>query len=161
MNKKKQSPLFGVGGVTLLTVLLVLALTMFAVLTLSTAQADMRLSEKNARALKDYYIADSKAVSLQAKAAALWPVGSVKPESTVMLNALTDEYDVGVGDTDQGLIFFCDIPVTDTGQMLQLTLLLFPPDAAERWQVAQWQFVPPPAQMWDEPGLPVSVDGLF
>jgi hypothetical protein len=157
MNEKKQSPLFGVGGVTLLTVLLVLSLTMFAVLTLSSAQADLRLSEKNARAVRDYYGADSKAVRLQAKAAALWPLDRPRPEASAMQNALAADYDLKVWSAMKGLMIYCDIPITAGGQTLKLALLLNPPDSAERWRIEQWQFAPPATELWDEPGLPVWI----
>ena len=155
MNTKKQSPLFGVGGVTLLTVLLVLALTMFAVLTLSSAQADMRLSGKNARAVEEYYAADKAAVTLQAQAAAMWPVGELRPEAAAVRNALAADYDLGVSEQEDGLMFFCDIPIADAGQVLRLTMFLAPPGSLSRWRIEQWQFVPPAVEFWEEPTLPV------
>ena len=155
MSEKKQSPLFGVGGVTLLTVLLILALTMFAVLTLSSAQADMRLSEKNARTVGEYYTADNKAVVLQAQAAALWPVGAERPRCADIQRALAFEHDLDVTEQGDGLMFFCHIPIAEAGQTLQLALLLAPPGFTCRWQVKQWQFVPPLTEIWAEPGLPV------
>ncbi|MCL1976157.1 MAG: hypothetical protein FWG61_08365 [Firmicutes bacterium] len=155
MNEKNNSPHFGVGGITLLTVLLVLSLTMFAVLTLSSAQADMRLSEKNARAVQEYYIADTKAVSLQAQAAALWPSGQVLPPLDYMQNTLNMNYDLALSTRDNGLMFFCDIPINNKGQTLQLALYLAPPENPVRWRIEQWQFVPPLVEIWDEPVLPV------
>jgi hypothetical protein len=157
MNDKKQIALFGVGGVILLTVLLVLALTMFAVLTLSSAQADMRLSAKNARAVSDYYAADSKAVRLQALATAMWPADQPRPDAMDVLSALGTEYDLGVSEQNRGLMFFCDIPINEAGQILQLALFLSPPESIRRWQVKQWQFVPPATEIWDEPTLPVWI----
>lgn len=155
MSEKRQNPLFGVGGMTLLTVLLVLVLTMFAVLTVSSAQADMRLSEKNARAVSDYYAADHAAVRLQAKAADMWPLDQPKPNVSVMLKELAADYDLRVNDWDDGLMFSCDIPITATGQILQLTLFLAPPGSAARWRIEQWQFIPPATELFDEPVLPV------
>jgi hypothetical protein len=163
MNEKKHSPLFGVGGVTLLTVLLVLALTMFAVLTLSSAQADMRLSEKNARAASDYYRADSGAVYLQAMAAELWDVGPPRPylgglaSELGSLSVLSDS-EVSVSEQGQGLMIYCDIPINSAGQLLQVALYLAPPENSERWRVEQWQVVPPPSAAGSgEPGLPVWI----
>jgi hypothetical protein len=155
MNEKKQSPLFGVGGVTLLTVLLVLALTMFAVLTLSSAQADLRLSEKNAHSVRGYYAADSKAVRLQAKAAAMWPLGRPRPAAFEMENALAADYDITVWSEMMGLMIHCDIPILAGEQTLKLVMHLAPPEDAGRWRVEKWQFVPPDMEISDEPGLPV------
>lgn len=49
------------GGGSLLTVFAVLALTVFALLSLSTVRADVRLGDAAASAVTDYYEADSKA----------------------------------------------------------------------------------------------------
>lgn len=57
---KNASPI-GVGVVTILTVLLVLSLTIFSTLTLSTARADLALSQRNADTVQAYYKADAQA----------------------------------------------------------------------------------------------------
>lgn len=49
------------GGGSLLTVFAVLALTVFALLSLSTVRADVRLGDAAASAVADYYEADGKA----------------------------------------------------------------------------------------------------
>ena len=155
MNEKKQNPLFGVGGVILLTVLLVLALTMFAVLTLSSAQADMRLSEKNARAAAEYYAADTQAVQLQAQAAYLWLPDQPRPAAAAMQEALAAPYEVAVSEQGSGLMISGSIPINAAGQTLQVALYLAPPEKEERWRVEQWQSTPPPTEIWQEPPLPV------
>lgn len=71
MEKKNVLPSpIGVGVITLITVLLVLCLTIFSILTYSSAQADMRLSEVNAEAVAAYYDADAEAAELYAQFAA-------------------------------------------------------------------------------------------
>lgn len=62
---KDSSPI-GVGVVTILTVLLVLILTIFSALTLSTARADLALSQRNADTVQAYYAADAQAAKLYA-----------------------------------------------------------------------------------------------
>lgn len=57
---KNASPI-GVGVVTILTVLLVLGLTIFSTLTLSTARGDLALSQRNADTVQAYYKADAQA----------------------------------------------------------------------------------------------------
>jgi uncharacterized membrane protein len=56
-----------VGGSSLLVIFGVLCLTVFAVLALSTAQADARLSRKGAEAAADYYAADTRAEEILAQ----------------------------------------------------------------------------------------------
>ena len=63
MSKPNSSPV-GVGVITILTVLLVLCLTIFASLTLTSARADLALSQRNAETVRAYYRADAEAVEL-------------------------------------------------------------------------------------------------
>lgn len=55
------------GGSSLLTVFAVLALTVFALLSLATVRADVRLADASARATADYYAADCKAQEILAQ----------------------------------------------------------------------------------------------
>ena len=59
MNKTR-SPI-GVGVVTLCMVLMVLCLAVFSALTFASAQADLRLSQRNAETVSAYYQADTQA----------------------------------------------------------------------------------------------------
>lgn len=51
----------GVGVISCITVLLVLILSVFSCLTLSTARADYALAQRNAETVRSYYEADSEA----------------------------------------------------------------------------------------------------
>ena len=61
MKKNNAVSLPAVGGSSLLVVFCVLCLTVFALLSLSTVQAEKRLSDKAAQAVADYYRADLEA----------------------------------------------------------------------------------------------------
>ena len=68
MAKRGTSgPPAAVGGSSLLVIFAVLCLTVFALLTLSTAAADSRLSQDAADAVEAYYQADSQAEALWAR----------------------------------------------------------------------------------------------
>ena len=56
-----------VGGVSLLVAFAVLCLTVFALLSLTTVQADARLAEASARAVEEYYAADCAAQEILAR----------------------------------------------------------------------------------------------
>ncbi len=56
-----------VGGVSLLVAFAVLCLTVFALLSLTTVQADARLADASARAVEDYYAADCAAQEILAR----------------------------------------------------------------------------------------------
>ena len=65
-DKKRFSPPV-VGGSSLLVIFAVLCLTVFALLSLSTVRADVRLSEASAQAVSGYYQADCQAGAILAR----------------------------------------------------------------------------------------------
>lgn len=68
MNREKErfsAP--ATGGISLLVVFAVLCLTVFALLSLATVQADLRLADASAQGVKDYYAADCQAQELLAR----------------------------------------------------------------------------------------------
>lgn len=68
MNNKKTSSLRPfVGGTSLLVIFAVLCLTVFALLTISTAEAERRLSDVSADAVSAYYMADLEAEEIFAR----------------------------------------------------------------------------------------------
>jgi hypothetical protein len=71
----------GIGVVTLFVVLLILCLTVFSVLTFASANADLRLSEKNSEMVKAYYAADNAAARISADVTAFWPPDTVRPSA--------------------------------------------------------------------------------
>lgn len=66
-RKNNFAPPVAIGAVSLITVFAVLCLTVFALLSLSTAQADARLSDKAAAATYHYYAADAEAEAILAR----------------------------------------------------------------------------------------------
>ena len=61
MNEKERSMPPATGGISLLVVFAVLCLTVFALMSLSTVQADRRLADASLQAVEDYYAADCEA----------------------------------------------------------------------------------------------------
>lgn len=66
MNKKSMR-FPPIGGSSLLVIFAVLCLSVFALLSLSTAQAGGRLSDASAQAVSDYYRADCRAEEILAQ----------------------------------------------------------------------------------------------
>ena len=58
MKQQNNASPIGIGALSVLTVLLVVTLAVFAVLTLTSAQADYALSERASVAVADYYAAE-------------------------------------------------------------------------------------------------------
>lgn len=69
MTERKREVFFppAVGGISLLVAFAVLCLTVFALLSLTTVQADARLAEASARAVEEYYAADCAAQEILAR----------------------------------------------------------------------------------------------
>lgn len=116
MNRRThrlQAP--AVGGSSLLVIFAVLCLTVFSLLSLSTVQADSRLSAASARAVSAYYAADYRAEEILAALRA--------------------------GELPNGVSFDGDIyryscPVSET-QELQVEVRI----TDESWTVLRWQEV--------------------
>ena len=67
MDKEKQFSPPAVGGASLLAAFAVLSLTVFALLSLTTVQADRRLADTAVQAVSDYYAADCRAQEILAR----------------------------------------------------------------------------------------------
>ncbi len=91
--KKSSFRMPAVGSSSLLVMFAVLCLTVFALLCLSTAQADARLCQQGAAAVTGYYTADAQAQEILARlrGGALLP--GVKEENGVY------SYACAIGDT--------------------------------------------------------------
>ena len=121
MAKRGTSgPPAAVGGSSLLVIFAVLCLTVFALLTLSTAAADSRLSRDAADAVEAYYQADSQAEALWARLR-----DGEQPEK---VSEITEE----TGST----VYKYTVPISQE-QELQVCLQL--KDGI--WTVMQWQAV--------------------
>jgi hypothetical protein len=60
-KKKKASAAMGIGVTSLLTIMAILLLTSFAIMSLMSAKSDLQLSDKASQAVNSYYEADSLA----------------------------------------------------------------------------------------------------
>lgn len=121
MAKRNASgPPAAVGGSSLLVIFAVLCLTVFALLTLSTAAADSRLSQDAADAVEAYYRADSQAEALWARLRA-----GERPEEVT-------ETAEDAGST----LYKYTVPISQ-GQVLRVSLRL----EEGSWTVEQWQAV--------------------
>lgn len=110
-TQKFRPPL--VGGSSLLVIFAVLCLTVFALLGLSTVQADGRLSRAAAQAVSDYYAADCRAEEIFARLRA-------------------GELPAGVTEANGVYSYTC--PISETQQLcveLQKT--------GEGWRILRWQ----------------------
>ena len=144
-EREKFSPP-AVGGISLLVVFAVLCLTVFALLSLATVQADGRLGDASARAVEDYYAADCTAQAVLA-----WlrtgERGDAVPEDLTVSTTFAD-----YGGRFEEVRAFT-VPISDT-QELQVEVRV---DGAD-YEILRWQAVPTGG--WDLDGGLDVWDGL-
>ena len=117
-RKKEGMAPPALGGSSLLVAFAVLALTVFALLSLSTVQADVRLADASAQAVTDYYAADCQAQEILARlrnGETVEGVESLMPEERMSYA----------------------VPISDT-QELQVEVILYGSD----YEILRWQAVP-------------------
>lgn len=61
MNEQKKKPIIGIGTTSIVLIFVMLCMLTFSVLSLATAQADLRLSRKSAERTTAYYDAENRA----------------------------------------------------------------------------------------------------
>ena len=130
-RKKESFSPPALGGSSLLVVFAVLALTVFALLSLSTVRADVRLGDAAADSVCGYYRADGKAQEILARlrSGECPAEAELHPEDAW---TLMDRYTYTV-------------PISDT-QELQVEVLVNPADGSysiRRWQavaVGAWEY---------------------
>lgn len=83
MKKRADFSPPAIGGSSLLVIFAVLCLTVFALLSLGTVQAEKRLSDKAAEAVTDYYAADLEAQRVFARLRAGEKLSGVREEDNV------------------------------------------------------------------------------
>lgn len=144
-EKEKFAPP-AVGGVSLLVVFAVLCLTVFALLSLATVQADGRLGDASAQAVEDYYAADCTAQAVLA-----WLRTGQGGE------ALPEDLDISTTFIDYGdrcgEVHAFAVPISET-QELRVEVRV---DGAD-YTVLRWQAIP--TGDWSEGGGLDLWDGL-
>ena len=139
MTERKREVFFppAVGGISLLVAFAVLCLTVFALLSLTTVQADARLAEASARAVEEYYAADCAAQEILARLR----------NGETPVEAESHSYD----SWHRGTRYTYAVPISDS-QELQVEVLLDGEDCEIlRWQAqytGEWETVEG-LDLWD------------
>ena len=145
MKDKRHDSVVNIGLTSLLLVFLVLCLTTFALLSLSSAKSDASLSEKLAAHRMDYYTASSLAegtlADIDAVMAQTWK--SCGPEEylpTLTENLAAEEMeDITMESEDGSMILYYQVPV-DESQTLFVRLRITDPSTSEHYyEILTWQ----------------------
>ena len=143
-SKRPQRAPVSVGVTSLVLVFVMLCLIAFAVLSLVSAQANLRLSRKSAERTTAWYAAENAAndvlIALQPILAANADAPDAESYFAAVRAAVPDE--LGVTFSDDGHLAW-QVPVEEA-QSLQVEVeLLYPlPEEGPGWRVLRWQTVP-------------------
>ena len=126
---EKKIPKISIGITSMTVILCVLCLTVFSVLTLSTALSEQKFSEKRAIATQNYYAAEAEAAAMVNELQETW-------ESGADIYVFAKKQGIAV----EGNIFRFHKSI-DAGQELQAELHLSDGFEIKKWQVvstADW-----------------------
>ena len=91
MNDKQSGGRANIGTSSLILIFIILCLTIFGLLSLSSAGSDWNLAQKNAQSIKGYYEADGKAVEFAAMVEAeLWECALVSSSEEAYRHLIKD-----------------------------------------------------------------------
>ena len=141
----KLSTSSGLGVTTIFTVLLILCLTVFSVLTLASAQSDLRLTQKNAQMISAYYAADNDAWTVSSYATSFWLKNAPKPDDNqrFALEKKIQDFSngisqVSVSEAGAGFLVEYNIAV-DTNLLLNVGILI--PESGV-YKILTWRMTP-------------------
>lgn len=128
-GRRKTGGVF-IGVSSLLVIFIVLCLTTFAALSLTSANADLKMARRAAQAVSDYYAADSRAVELLALADAAVEADPARPQAA------------GVSFLRRGRALFASyaVPISDA-QELRVEVR-YPGPGGARHEILLWQSAP-------------------
>lgn len=119
-----------VGGISLLVAFAVLCLTIFALLSLTTVQADVRLADASAEAVSNYYAADCQAQEILARLRN----GEV-PDGVTMIGSFQEEGQPDPAQWKYAYTYAC--PISER-QELQVNVTISPDGS---YDVSSWKAV--------------------
>ncbi len=147
MKKHGTNSGISIGSSSLILIFVVLCMTVFSVLTLMSANAEKKLSDKSAQAVSDYYNADLAAtMKMNEIAEALFSSDSTVAEQLILLGA---EFTAA----QDGIIIAFDTEI-DSRRTLHTEALL----TENGLKITEWKTVTETEAADDSPGL---WDGTF
>ena len=124
LNKDDSKPPFSMGGLSILMVFVMLCLTTFGVLTLVTARAEMRLTQKNAQSVTSYYASSSRSQEILALIDGILQNGAAQGKTDEEIAKEISLID-GVSLQRQGTDKIVELSISDGGVIgMQLQLVI-------------------------------------
>lgn len=107
---KRGRPAISIGIVSLITVFTILLLAVFSVLSLSGSRSDSVLSDRAARAVSDYYLAEAQA---EQKLLELSSIASNDTETPLRERLEAAGFEISVDTSYPGTVVVYDTPIDD------------------------------------------------
>ncbi len=147
MNTRTKRPQAGpvsIGVTSMVLVFVMLCLITFAVLSLVSAQADLRLSRKSAEHTTAWYAAENAANDVLIALQPILTANAAAPDAesyfTAVYAAVPAEWGITFG--EDGRLAW-QVPVEETQSLQAEVELLYPlPAEGPGWRVLRWQSVP-------------------
>ncbi|MDD2954830.1 MAG: hypothetical protein PHD67_00790 [Oscillospiraceae bacterium] len=135
-----------VGTATILTVFMVLCLSIFGVLSVVSAQADLKLAQKTGEAVRDYYAADARGEEDLARVDAILKAQLEETQGQPGLDDLQRAslkltqagFTANLG--EEGLLISWSEEAGE-GQTLEIELAAPLSPSSVRWDIRRWQLV--------------------
>ncbi len=146
MVNERRSPKISIGIVSLVVILTVLCLTIFSVLTLTTALNERQLAEKTAIAIENYYNAEAYCSRIANDIGQIWEKEGDITE--LQAYAKANKVDCHLENNEIYFTYQCAI---DKNQALFVTISLGDTFEVERWNVQptkEW-IADESLQIWD------------
>lgn len=134
MNERQSGGRANIGTSSLILIFIILCLTIFGLLSLSSAGSDWKLARKNAQSIRGYYEADSLAVEFTAmveETLAEWEKAGDEEAFWELVEKRLGEYyreETGTVETDMEMLY---------GQMLHVALEMDPKEETG-YRVLAW-----------------------
>jgi len=129
----KKSPKVSMGGASLVVIFSVLCLTVFAVLSLSTAIGEKELAQKSAQAILDYYEADVLCAQIAQEIGQMVADGALEQDIIQFAQANGLDVQQALGD----VVYIEYMQEVDVNQGMYVRLKI----AQEQMQILTWQVV--------------------
>lgn len=142
---KLKNPKISIGIVSLTVIFSVLCLTIFSVLTLSTAVTELHFSQKRAAAQQSYYAAEQECAQIANTIGQLW-----ETSNEAALFSYLDTQSISYTTNNDTLLLSYEKPI-DSGQILAVELQLGTEFHITRWQIVSTQDWVPDTDLpvWD------------
>lgn len=144
-QKNRSGPSMAIGGSSILMIFVVLCLTTFAVLSLVSANADWKLTQRTAQSVTGYYAADGEAERALAGAnqnlQSAWELSGGDMDAYLQAAADGLCFCAGMPFTVDGAYITYSVPM-EHNQRLDVKLEITAPDAQGRcYRILSWQQV--------------------